>query len=192
MIWSKLSFSPHKPENEEEKKLLPTKASQPASPNSYSVLGSTLETIHSKVVASSIVLPNPFCGRIGEDKKVVKFVTQESKFTHLHLHFPWVGKLFIILHLNPQSTCKKQSGPLGGTHSKPNDISLLLLLLYTKKTSSPPQPQKTLVHSVFKPSVGVGPHIIIIIIIQHHFLKDLFLESSSVGLLLVARSNTLK
>jgi hypothetical protein len=32
MIWSKLSFFPDKPENEEEKKLLPTKASQPASP----------------------------------------------------------------------------------------------------------------------------------------------------------------
>jgi hypothetical protein len=35
MIWSELSFSPDKPENEEEKKLLPTKASHPP----------TLETI---------------------------------------------------------------------------------------------------------------------------------------------------
>jgi hypothetical protein len=83
MIWSKLSLFPDKPENEEEKKLLPTKASQPA-PIATVYLGSTLETIHSQALD---VLPNPFCGRIGEDKKkVVKFVTQESKFTHTHTH----------------------------------------------------------------------------------------------------------
>jgi hypothetical protein len=57
-----------------------------ASPNSYSILGSTLEAIDSKVVATLDVLPNPLCGRIGEDKKVVKFVTQESKFTHTHTY----------------------------------------------------------------------------------------------------------
>jgi hypothetical protein len=90
--------------------LLATKASQPASPNSYSVLGSTLETIHSKVVATLDVLG----GRIGADKKVVKFVTQESKIhtTTLTLSLGWQA-FFIILRLNPQSTCKANCGPLG-------------------------------------------------------------------------------
>ncbi len=154
-----------------KKKLLPTKASQPASPNSYSRLGSTLETINSKVVATLDVLPNLFCTRIGEDKKVVKFVTQESKFTHTHTHthtltlsLGW--QAFHHSSFEPTTHLQKQSGPLGGTHSKPNDISLLLLLLYAKKTSSPPQPQKKHLCIVFLNQVlGVGPHIIIIIII---------------------------
>jgi len=131
-----------------KKKLLPTKASQPASPNSYSILGSTLETINSKVVATLDVLPNLFCARIGEDKKVVKFVTQESKFTHTHththtlLHFPWVGKLFIILRLNPQPTCKSKVAHWVGLTLNPMTSLYYYYYYMQSKTSSPPQPQK--------------------------------------------------
>ncbi len=82
MIWSKLSFSPPNLKMKRKRNCYPQK---PASSNSYSILGSTLETIYSKVVATLDVLPNPLCGRIGEDKKIVKFVTQKSKFTHTHL-----------------------------------------------------------------------------------------------------------
>jgi hypothetical protein len=141
-------------------------ASQPARPNSYSILGSTLETINSKVVATLDVLPNLFCARIGEDKKVVKFVTQESKFTHTHththLHFPWVGKLFIILRLNPQPTCKSKVTHWVGL--TPNPMTSLYYYYYymQRRHQALLNPKKTLVHSVFKPSVGVGPHIIII------------------------------
>jgi hypothetical protein len=130
--------------------LLATKASQPASPNSYSVLGSTLETIHSKVVATLDVLG----GRIGADKKVVKFVTQESKIhtTTLTLSLGWQAFFEPAIHLQS----KLWPTGVGLTLNPMTSLSYYNYYYIQTRPQVLSSTPKTLVHSVFKPSVGVG------------------------------------